>query len=83
MPKDMDNETVLKEIKKSGSRLLTNIEVFDIYEGVNVGLNNKSIAYTLTFSDDNKTLTDEEVMEVFNNIISNVESKLGVKLRSL
>ena len=83
MPKDMDNETVLKEIKKSGSRLLTNIEVFDIYEGINVGLNNKSIAYTLTFSDDNKTLTDEEVMEVFNNIIKNVESKLNVKLRSL
>ena len=79
----MDNETIMKEIKKSGSRLLTNIEVFDIYEGANIGINNKSIAYSLTFESDNKTLTDEEVMEVFNNIISNVESKLNVKLRSL
>lgn len=83
MPKDMNNETIEKEIKKSGSRLLTNIEVFDIYEGINIGINNKSIAYSLTFEDNTKTLTDEEVMEVFNNIIKNVESKLDVKLRSM
>ena len=79
----MDNETIMKEIKKSGSRLLTNIEVFDLYTGDNVKKDEKSIAYTLTFEGENKTLTDEEVMEVFNNIISNVESKLNVKLRSL
>lgn len=83
VPKDMDNETIMKEIKKSGSRLLTNIEVFDLYTGDNVKKDEKSIAYTLTFEGENKTLTDEEVMEVFNNIISNVESKLNVKLRSL
>jgi len=83
MPKDMDNELVLKEIKHAGSRLLTNIEVFDLYTGENVKENEKSIAYNLTFSDDTKTLTDEEVMEVFNRIISDVETKLNVKLRSI
>ena len=83
MPKDMDNELVVNEIRKSSNRLLTNIEVFDLYEGENIGLDNKSIAYSLTFEDPTRTLTDEEVMEIFNNIIDKVESKLNIKLRSM
>ena len=83
MPKDMDNELVINEIRKSSNRLLTNIEVFDLYEGDNIGEDNKSIAYSLTFEDPTRTLTDEEVMEVFNNIIKSVESKLNIKLRSI
>ena len=50
--------------------------------GENVKDNEKSIAYNLTFSSNEKTLTDEEVMDVFNNIINKVETKLNVKLRS-
>ena len=83
MPKSMKNEDVIKEIKRAGGRLLTDIQVFDLYEGLNIGINNKSIAYSLTFEDSTRTLTDEEVMEVFNNIIKEVESKLNIKLRSM
>ena len=83
MDKSLKNEEVEKVIKHAGSRLLTNIEIFDIYEGANIGINNKSIAYKLTFSDVSRTLTDEEVMEVFNRIITEVTSKLNVKLRSI
>ena len=78
--KTVSSEEIEKIIKKTGSRLLTNIDVFDVYTGPNVGENEKSIAYSLTFSDNNKTLSDEEVMEVFNRIIENVE-KTGAKLR--
>ena len=67
-------------IKKSGGKLLKNIEIFDIYTGDKINDNEKSIAYSLTFSDNNKTLSDEEVMEVFNKIIDAVE-KTGAKLR--
>ena len=41
----------------------------------------KSIAYKLTFSDPSRTLTDEEVMNVFNKIIDEVTTKCNVKLR--
>ncbi len=44
--------------------------------------NEKSIAYTLTFKDPTRTLSDEEVMEVFNKIIKEVEEKTTAKLRS-
>ena len=81
MPLDMKNEEVIKVIKHAGGRLLTDISVFDLYVGENIGVDNKSIAYNLTFEDSTRTLTDEEVMEVFKNIINEVETKLNIKLR--
>ena len=81
----MDRAKTSKEvemaIKKAGGSLLTNIEVFDVYTGENVGENEKSIAYSLTFNDPKKTLTEEEIAPIFEKIISSVESKCNVKLR--
>lgn len=81
--KNVTSEEVEKLIKKSGSRMLTNIEVFDVYTGENVDKDKKSIAYKLTFTDMDKTLTDEEVMNVFNKIIDDVTSKMDAKLRNM
>ncbi len=79
----VDNSVTNKEIetviKHAGSRLLSDIDIFDIYRNIEDG--KKSMAYSLTFKDENKTLSDEEVMEVFNKIIKEVESKLNAKLR--
>ena len=81
----VDKEIASKEIetviKKAGGNLLADIEVFDVYEGANLGENKKSIAYSLTFLDSKKTLTDEEVMQAFNKVIENVEKKCGAELR--
>ena len=41
----------------------------------------KSIAFNLTFSDNNKTLTDEEVNTLFHKIIGEVEKKYKAVLR--
>ena len=76
---EIESEAIQKQIIKSGGRLLDNVEVFDLYP--NIEDNKKSIAYKLTFKDNSRTLTDEEVMEVFNKIISEVTSKCNVKLR--
>ena len=79
--KDKTSEEIINAIKKSGGRLLTNIEVFDVYVGDKIASDEKSIAYSLTFNDPSRTLTEEEVMNVFNKIITDVEkSNLG-KLR--
>ena len=82
MPKDTEAKEVLDVIKKSGGRLLTDINIFDVYEGENIGNNEKSIAYSLTFNDNTKTLTDEEVNTLFEKIIKDVENK-GYKLRNV
>ena len=69
-------------IKKAAGSILTNIEVFDVYEGKNIEEGKRSIAYSLTFEDRNKTLTDEEVLASLNNVIEVVSQKTGAKLRS-
>lgn len=73
---------LMNQIKKSGGRLLTDIDIFDVYTGENVGNDEKSIAFSLTFADQNKTLSDEEATEVFEKIINDVESKIGATLRN-
>ena len=79
--KNITADETSKVIKKAGGNLLTNIEVFDVYTGENVGEDEKSIAYSLTFMDAKKTLTEEEVTVVFEKIIQLVESKCEAKLR--
>lgn len=77
---EVESEVIKNQIKKSGGRLLDSIDIFDIYENIEEG--KKSIAYKLVFKDANRTLSDEEVMEVFNKIIAEVEAKTTAKLRS-
>ena len=79
--KDMPASNLIKEIKKSGGRLLSNIDVFDVYTGENVDKDQKSIAFALTFSDPSKTLNDEEVTNVFKNIIDKVTNNCNAILR--
>lgn len=82
MDKKIESKTVETVIRKAAGNLLSNIEVFDVYTGENVGENEKSIAYSLTFMDVKKTLTEEEVTVVFDKIIKEVESKCEAKLRN-
>ena len=49
--------------------------------GDNIAEDEKSIAYSLTFSSDDRTLNDKEVMELFNNIIEKCEKEFNAKLR--
>ncbi|MBQ7031346.1 MAG: phenylalanine--tRNA ligase subunit beta [Bacilli bacterium] len=72
---------ILKEIKKSGGKLLTDVKVFDIYKGDKIDSDKKSIAYNLTFEDYTRTLTEEEVMNIFTNIIKSIENKFNATLR--
>ena len=80
--KEVTASELIDQIRKSGGRLLTNIDVFDIYVGENVESDEKSIAFNLVFEDNTRTLNDEEVTEVFNKIINEVENKLNAKLRN-
>ena len=79
--KDVEQKALYDVIKHAGSRLLTNIEVFDVYTGTNVKEDEKSIAYKLTFSDNTRTLEEDEVMEVFKRIIDEVTTKCNAVLR--
>ena len=63
----------------SGS-LLINSEVFDVYTGKGIEENKKSLAYSLEFGTNDRTLTDEEINNIIDKIIANLE-KNGAEIR--
>ena len=74
--KAVENAEIENVIKKAGGKLLNSIQLFDIYNMDD----KKSYAYKLVFQDPNKTLTEEEVMNQFNQIIASCQ-KVGYSLR--
>lgn len=68
-------------IKEASPAILTSIEVFDLYKGENVEKGKKSIAFHFTFSSNERTLTEDEVMGAFEKIIDAVTSKCDAVLR--
>lgn len=82
MPNNMNSSKVEKEIKRSSGKILKSIDVFDLYTGENVGEDEKSIAYSLVYEDDTRTLTTEEVNDTFNKMIDDVCQKLDLKIRN-
>ena len=81
LEKEIDVSEVIKTIKKASTNILQNIEVSDVYEGENVENNKKSVAFSLTFNGTDRTLTDEEVMQLFNKIIDKVVVTHHAELR--
>ena len=81
----MNKKITVGEVKNvminKGTELLENIALYDIYEGKQVGENNKSVTFKLKFRDREKTLIDEDVDKIMASIISELLNKLDVKLR--
>ncbi len=73
--------TLEKVIRRAGGNLLTNVKLFDLYEGDNVEEGKKSIAFSLTYQDPERTLTDEEVVKAHDKVLAALTSEAGALLR--
>jgi phenylalanyl-tRNA synthetase beta chain len=67
--KTLSCEKLLRTIQNIDKKLIRRIDVFDVYEGEKIGLDKKSTALTLHIQADDRTLTDEELMKMQNDII--------------
>lgn len=72
--------TMETAIEKRGGKLLESCSLFDIYEGEQVGEDKKSVAFSLVFRAGDRTLSDAEVNEVMDKILTEL-AKLGAVLR--
>ncbi|MCI8411634.1 MAG: phenylalanine--tRNA ligase subunit beta [Clostridia bacterium] len=68
-------------ITKKGKKLLESMKLFDIYRNEKLGENKKSVAYSLIFRDKKKTLSDEEINKIMEDIIKELEKTLKAELR--
>ena len=75
------SEDITDEIKKSGTELLKKVRLFDIYRGEQIEKNKKSIAYSLNFRDDSRTLKDTEIEIIVNRILENLGKRFNAKIR--
>lgn len=79
-PKTILAGDIEKVIEKKGGNYLESYRLFDLYEGNQIKIGFKSMAYTITFRAPDKTLDDETVGSALNRIIKALEEK-GVELR--
>jgi phenylalanyl-tRNA synthetase beta chain len=68
-------------INKQGGNLVESFKLFDIYKGKQIEEGKKSVAYSITYRLENKTLTDKEVEKVHNKILNSLQYVLGAELR--
>lgn len=81
----VEDEVMVQQIQdiisRQGGNILESIKLFDVYKGKQIPEGKKSIAYSLVYRADNKTLTDAEVSKVHDKILKSLEYQLGAQLR--
>ena len=80
--KDVSSQDLINAISVVDNELISNIRVFDVYEGENIPENQKSIAISVTIQSSEKTLNDNDLEIINKSIIETVENKTGAKIRS-
>ena len=79
---DVPAQAVQALIEQTGGKILTEVRLFDLYRGEQLGEGKKSLAYSLVYQHPEKTLTDKEVLAIRNKIVKRLEKELGAQLRS-
>ena len=79
--KDIVTISIVGAAKTADRENITDVRVFDVYEGENLEQDKKSIAITVTFQPKDKTYTDAELEALMNKVIIEVGKKTGAVLR--
>ncbi|GBE36075.1 phenylalanine--tRNA ligase beta subunit [bacterium BMS3Bbin07] len=77
------SEEILELIRSFPSELIEDSWVFDLYEGKNIPAGKRSLGFTIQYRAKDRTLTDEEVDRLHQEIIIYLIKKTGGQLRSL
>ena len=80
--RDVPAANVLRAARNADKTLITDVELFDLFEGSHVGEGKKSLAIAVTLQPRDKTLTDEAIEKVSDSIVAAVGKATGGLLRS-
>jgi len=79
---DISAGDIEKIIMKNAGNLLVDLRLFDLYNGEQIEKGQKSLAFSLQFQSNTKTLTDAEVDPYYNAVLKKLEDTFAAKLRS-
>ncbi len=68
-------------IRNKGGKTIEDVRLFDLYRGSQIEEGYKSIAYSITYRSEEKTLTEEDVSKVHNKILNSLANQVGAILR--
>jgi phenylalanyl-tRNA synthetase beta chain len=68
-------------IRQTGGQTVTDVRLFDVYRGNQIGTGKKSLAYSLTYQNPERTLTDKDAAKLRNKIVQRLARELGAQLR--
>ncbi|MCU1753071.1 phenylalanine--tRNA ligase subunit beta [Pseudomonas sp. 6D_7.1_Bac1] len=79
--KDVAASAVLDVIRENAGEWLTDLRLFDVYQGKGIDPHRKSLAVGLTWQHPSRTLNDDEVNTTTQNILTSLEQRLNATLR--
>ncbi|UVL27750.1 phenylalanine--tRNA ligase subunit beta [Pseudomonas donghuensis] len=79
--RDVASSSVLEVIRDNAGEWLTDLRLFDVYQGKGIDPDRKSLAVGLTWQHPSRTLNDEEVNTATQNILTSLEQRLNTTLR--
>ncbi|MCJ8323706.1 MAG: phenylalanine--tRNA ligase subunit beta [Rhizobiales bacterium] len=74
-------EKLMNAVIGADKKQISNVILFDVYQGTNLGEGLKSLAVEFSIKQTDKTLTDEEITAIMNKVAAKVEKTTGGKLR--
>jgi phenylalanyl-tRNA synthetase beta chain len=78
---DLPAQTVGETIRAAGGELLQHVQLFDLYQGEQIPPGKKSLAYALTFQATDRSLTEDEVLQLYQRIQQHAAAVLGAEPR--
>ncbi|MBW1605676.1 phenylalanine--tRNA ligase subunit beta [Lactobacillus sp. Sy-1] len=79
--KTVTNHQIVEVIKKRGGAFLTNVHLFDIFEGKGIPAGKKSVAYSLTYQNKHDTMVDDDVNKAFEKVTKALQDEFNVTIR--
>jgi phenylalanyl-tRNA synthetase beta chain len=80
--RDVEAATLVKAAAGADKKLVSDVRVFDVFEGASVGEGRKSVAIEVAIQPIDRTLTDEDFEALAARIVENVAKQTGGVLRS-
>jgi phenylalanyl-tRNA synthetase beta chain len=81
LPAETTSHEVISAIKELAGRELESASLFDLYQGKQIAQGRKSMAYSLVYRAQDRTLTDAEVSGIHQKVVEGLKEKLQAKVR--